>query len=78
MHHAETIDIMIYLIIFLWTMLSNFIDSLWPRILTNVFMTIMIVRTYVIYSRFIYYSLELSKMNITELSQVTNLVHILT
>lgn len=64
MHHAETIDIMIYLIIFLWTMLSNFIVSLWPRILTNVFMTIMIVRTYVIYSRFIYYSLELSKMNI--------------
>ncbi len=64
MHHAETIDIMIYLIIFLWTMISNFIDSLWPRILTNVFMTIMIVRTYVIYSRFIYYSLELSKMNI--------------
>lgn len=64
MHHAEVIDIMIYLIIFIWIMLSNFIYSLWPRILANIFMTMMIVRTYMIYSKFIHYSQELSKMNI--------------
>ncbi|MBP9982066.1 MAG: helix-turn-helix transcriptional regulator, partial [Prevotella sp.] len=54
----------IYLIIFIWIMLSNFIYSLWPRILANIFMTMMIVRTYIIYSKFIHYSQELSKMNI--------------
>jgi len=63
MRRAEIIDIAIYLILFVWMMANNFLSSLLPRILTNIFMTIMIVRTYIIYRNFIRYSLELSKMN---------------
>lgn len=64
MRRAEIIDIVIYLILFVWMMLNNFVSSLLPRILTNIFMIIMIVRTYIIYRNFIHYSLELSKMNV--------------
>lgn len=63
MRRDEIIDIAIYLILFVWMMVNNFVSSLLPRILTNIIMTIMIARTYIIYRNFIYYSLELSKMN---------------
>ena len=64
MRHAEIIDLFVYLILLVWMMLNNFISSLLPRMLANIFMTMMIVRTYIIYSNFIHYSLELSKINI--------------
>ena len=64
MRRDEIIDIAIYLILFVWMMVNNFLPSLLPRILTNILMTMMIVRTYMIYSKFIHYSQELSKMNI--------------
>lgn len=63
MHHDEIIDIAIYLILFIWMMVNNFLSSLLPRIFTNIIMTLMIVRTYYIYMNFIHYSLELSKIN---------------
>ena len=64
MRRDEIINIAIYLILFVWMMVNNFLPSLLPRILTNILMTIMIARTYMIYRNFIHYSLELSKMNI--------------
>jgi AraC-like DNA-binding protein len=64
MRRAEIIDIAIYLILFVWMMLNSFIPSLLPRILTNIFMTMMIIRTYTVYSNFLHYSLELSKIHI--------------
>lgn len=63
MRRNEIIDIAIYLILFVWMMVNNFLPSLLPRICTNIIMTLMIARTYIIYRNFIHYSLELSKIN---------------
>jgi AraC-like DNA-binding protein len=64
MRRAEIIDIALYLVLFMWMMINSFVSSLLPRILTNIFMTVMIMRTYVVYSNFMHYSFELSKMHV--------------
>lgn len=64
MRHDEIKDIVIYLILFSLIMLSNFIPTPLPRILTNILITIMIARTYIIYNNFINISLKLPQINI--------------